>query len=87
MVLVILLCISLIAGKVDHLPICFFPNSFFLLPVVCSYALSIYLLVGGDRSVFLSYLYDKGEGSSGYLKLWLGVLFTSSIWSFRSRKD
>lgn len=54
-----------ITGKVKRFPICSFPDDFFLVLVVCSYALSIYLLVGGDFSVFLPYLYDKGEGSSG----------------------
>lgn len=78
----ILLCISLITGKVEHLSV--FYNSF--MPIVYSYALSIYFLVG-DFSVFLTNLYDKGEGNSVQLKLWPVVLFTSSIWSFRSWKD
>lgn len=62
MILVILLCISLISGKVEYFSVCFFSKNFFLIPVVFSYALSIYLLVGGDFSVFLTNLYDKGEG-------------------------
>lgn len=61
MVLVILLCFSLISGKVEYFSVCFFPNNFFI-RVVFSYALSIYLLVGGDFNVFLTNLYDKEEG-------------------------
>lgn len=54
MVLGILFCVSLISGKAEHLSVCFFPNRFFffLMPVVYLNALSIYLLVGGDFSVF-----------------------------------
>lgn len=53
MVLDILLCVSLISGKAEHLSVCFFPNNFFfLMPVVYLNALSVYLLVGGDFSVF-----------------------------------
>lgn len=64
MVLDILLCVSLISGKAEHLSVCFFPNSFFFLNACCLFKCFVYLFIGGRRfqCVFLSIYMIKEKG-------------------------